>query len=263
MIEEKIFRYIYEELEKQKILSENETRGFLEYVGLDRENIRQMLMVENPRGSLSEQNYQWADLYGKNQTLDLTRYIVECNAMFREKLRNKRDELLECINESLIPAISGLGNVYLVLQLLERGNENGLYGILKKECIYDDSHLRTINDHTFDVIQSQDIAALNERRGIFGKREERVADLLASVDSFVRQNYEILRYEIMSEVYQSVLGGLEKYWIEFPEGTLSSEVRSVLEKSQVILVFERAYLEKLDIPFALKKSAEFVDIKIV
>lgn len=259
MLEKKIFIYIYEKLKNRKPLSEEDSRNFLQYVGLDRENIRQMLQVEQPVAPLSEQNYQWNHIFGKNPSLDLDQYICRCKEMVCKLLETKETELLERIDEYLIPAIKRKGDVFFALQLLERENEAGLYEILRKEKVYDFSYLKEVNERTYEVIERELIAAQNERGGIFGKREERVADLFSSVDNYIQQNYELQRYKMMENIYQIVLESLEEYWVVFPEGILSVEMKQMFETSRVTEVFERAYLESLDIQYALQESSKSID----
>ena len=69
-----------------------ESRDFLMHLGLDSDNLRQMLNAENGLASVSDKNYTWNDLYGKNPVLHVLQYLREYETVIQNELEEKKGE---------------------------------------------------------------------------------------------------------------------------------------------------------------------------
>ena len=185
-----------------------ESRDFLVHLGLNSDNLRQMLNVEKGLVSVSEKNYTWNDLYGKTPVLHVLQYLREYVSVMQTELEEKKQSILHQVHEYLIPEIQRQPEKETIKVFLEHDSKESLVYVLECEMREQDcSYLEELHERTYGILQEEEMTASAAPR-FFGHREEKVASLLESMDNYIRQRYEIIRYQAMTAIYKSVVQDL-------------------------------------------------------
>lgn len=188
---------------------EQKSRNFLRHLGLDRTNLNQLLQLEKETIPQLNSNYTWKDIYGKSPTLNLEQYMKKSMDYIKNKLDIQTKEVLKKIDEYLLPEIKKQRDEKFIKQLVDHEHPYGLRKLLLEEKKQDYEYLVRMSKDTYDVLKDEQELAAKERKGIFGHREERVAELLCSVDDFIWQRYEIYRCKSIENIYETVLEIIE------------------------------------------------------
>jgi len=185
-----------------------ESREFLTHLGLTSDNLRQMLSVENGLISIADKNYTWNDLYGKTPVLNVLQYLREYVTVIQTELEEKKRNILCQVEEYLVPEIKRQPDKETIKMLLDHDSKESLVYVLECEMKQQDCmHLEEIHEQTYGLLQEEEMAA-STARPFFGHREEKVANLMESMDNYIRQRYEIIRYQAMSAIYKDVIRDL-------------------------------------------------------
>lgn len=254
-VAEELLRFLSMKIKNEQKFCEKDGIDFVDYVGLSENNLRQMLKLDKTFDFFEVQNLRWKDIYGKEASVDLQQSMKSEIEKNENALNEKKQKILEQFEEHLLPAIKRKGDAYFAIWLLDIGNDFGLHSILTKEKSKDYSFLLDINKDTFRIIQLQADAVSIERGGVFSKREERLMDLLISIDDFIQQRYEICRYKLIKEIYSILLEKLKDFWILFPDENVSSEIEIRIEEKKVLERIEQEFLKKLDLDTLVKSLA--------
>ena len=186
-------------------MNRNYSEEFIQYLGLDRVNVRRMLHSDESVKLISENPYTWDNLYGKNATLDLHQYIEEQTNDIKQSLEEKKAAFLVEMDVHLIPELRKIKEQEALELMLAHDQEDSLYITIEKEKTFDYAYLYDMNQSTYKVLEEENELAQKEKRGFWGHREERVANLLSSVDVFIQQVYEIYRCQAIEQLYQDML----------------------------------------------------------
>ena len=246
-ISKAILCYLRDAIAEKGGITEDEAVEFWHYLGLESKNLLFMLEIKNPYLPLSEKEYSWSQVYGRNKQLDISDYMKKCIFRMNNILEQKQEEIIGRALDCIMQGFREKNDAAFVCCMLDPQRENSLLYLLREGEEADYSFLEDMNRKTFARIKDMDETARNERGGFLGNRERALDDLLETVDQFLNQRYEIYRSRALKNIYSHLLEIITSFVPVFPDGLCPEKWQTVFEELNVYQLFEEIYLESFRI----------------
>ena len=190
----------------------------IRYIGLDYKNLRSLITLEKKFEALSDQEYDWNQLFGRNADLDLWQYLKSADNEMRSRFEQLRESIYRRAISAIETALKESQNISSMLSILDCNQSESLYAMLSKEIQDDTDYLKDVNKQTFQDLQRKEEQTRTEKPGILGKRRECLDDLLETADFFLNQRYEICRSVTVKTIYAALQEWLRDHDVLRPKG---------------------------------------------
>ncbi|MCD7892863.1 MAG: hypothetical protein LUG60_04090 [Erysipelotrichaceae bacterium] len=194
----------------------NEIEDFMTYLGIDQKHLRENLSYENQYGNLSLGEYNWKNVFGKQPTIDLLKYLQESEEHIQNYFTNKQETIIHRFIDIIDVVLRKYFNQYTYIYILNPNNPYSLYQLISQTSQINNQNLLNLNKETYQQFKEKYQSTKNAKRP-FSHKEDKLDDLLQTLDIYISQRYEIHRFQSMQAIYDQILAYFNEIKITYPK----------------------------------------------
>lgn len=193
----------------------DEIEDFMAYLGIDQRQLRENLSYDNLYDNLSLKAFEWKDIFGKEPQVDLLKYLQESEKNIQSYFTNKQNTIITRFKEMIDDELKKYFDKYTYIYVLNPHNAYSLYQLISQISHINIQKLLTINNETSESFKEK-YHETKASHSIFSHKEEKLDDLLQTLDMLISQRYEIHRFKAMKSIYNQILSYLKEIQMSYP-----------------------------------------------
>ncbi|MCD7840740.1 MAG: hypothetical protein LUG46_08960 [Erysipelotrichaceae bacterium] len=186
------------------------------YLGIDQKHLRENLSYKNEYSHLSLEEYCWKDVFGKKATIDLLEYLQESEKYIQSYFTSKQNTIINRFINVIDEVLRQYFNSYTYIYVLNPNNTYSLYQLISQISQMNIQNILNIYKETAQSFKDK-YESTKLSNGLFSHKEEKLDDLLQTLDTLIAQSYEIHRFQSMKVIYDQILDYLKKLQMSYPK----------------------------------------------
>ncbi|MCD8029197.1 MAG: hypothetical protein LUF02_11210 [Erysipelotrichaceae bacterium] len=155
-------------------------------------------------------------MFGKQPTIDLLKYLQESEEHIQSYFTNKQNTIVHRFVNVIDEVLRQYFNSYTYIYVLNPNNSFSLYHLISQISHINIQNLMNINKETIQSIKEK-YESTKSSKGLFSHKEEKLDDLLQTMDTLIAQRYEIYRFQSMKAIYNQILDYFKEIQMSYPQ----------------------------------------------